>query len=155
MAFPRVVGEIMTRRVLSLLEEENLESVGRGMKRFHFRHLPVIDDGKLVGLVSERDYLRASVSTLDPDYALKDDNLKRYLFVTEIMTRDVVSVRPETPLLEAARILRERKFGCLPVTEADGTLVGIVTDADFVNLTIRFLELAQPTGLHFTPNTVP
>lgn len=140
---PVVVRDIMTRKVLCMLEEENLERIDKGMQRFKFRHLPVIDGGKLVGIVSQRDYLRASVSDLDPDYALKEDNLKRNIFVAEIMTRDVVSVRPETPLVEAAAILRKHHFGCLPVTETDGTLVGIVTDYDFVGLSIALLEQAS------------
>ncbi|MBE7478759.1 MAG: CBS domain-containing protein [Polyangiaceae bacterium] len=137
---PRVVRDIMTAKVVYMLEEENLERIGKGMERFKFRHLPVVDAGKLVGIVSQRDYLRASVSDLDPDFALKNDNLKRNIFVAEIMTRDVVSVRPDTPLLEAAKLLREHRFGCLPVTEADGSLVGVVTDYDFVGLTIALLE---------------
>jgi len=137
---PRVVRDIMTAKVVYMLEEENLERIGKGMERFKFRHLPVVDVGKLVGIVSQRDYLRASVSDLDPDFALKNDNLKRNIFVAEIMTRDVVSVRPDTPLLEAAKLLREHRFGCLPVTEADGSLVGVVTDYDFVGLTIALLE---------------
>ncbi|MBK8996899.1 MAG: CBS domain-containing protein [Myxococcales bacterium] len=130
----------MTAKVVYMLEEENLERIGKGMERFKFRHLPVVDGGKLVGIVSQRDYLRASVSDLDPDFALKNDNLKRNIFVAEIMTRGVVSVRPDTPLLDAAKLLREHRFGCLPVTEADGSLVGIVTDYDFVGLTIALLE---------------
>jgi len=137
---PRVVRDIMTRRVLCLLEEENLEHIAHGMKRFEFRHLPVIDEGKLVGIVSQRDLLEASVSALDPDFDLKDFNLKHNIFVAEIMKSPVVSVRPDTPLLEAARLLLEHKVGCLPVTELDGTLVGIVTDFDFVGLAARYLE---------------
>jgi CBS domain-containing protein len=144
---PRVVRDIMTQRVLCLLEEENLEHLAKGMARFAFRHLPVIDDGKLVGIVSQRDYLEASVSSLDPEYALKDANLKHNIFVAEIMRNPVVSVRPETPLLDAAKLLREHKFGCLPVTEDDGTLVGIVTEYDFTKLAERFLgEEAVTTG---------
>jgi len=135
-----VVRDIMTRRVLCLLEEENLEHIAHGMKRFEFRHLPVIDEGKLVGIVSQRDLLEASVSALDPDFDLKDFNLKHNIFVAEIMKSPVVSVRPDTPLLEAARLLLEHKVGCLPVTELDGTLVGIVTDFDFVGLAARYLE---------------
>lgn len=140
---PLLVRDIMTPKVLCMLEEENLERIETGMQRFKFRHLPVIDGGKLVGLVSQRDYLRASVSALDPDYALKHSNLERNIFVAEIMTRDVVSVRPDTPLVEAAAILRQHKFGCLPVTEADGTVVGIVTDYDFVGLSIALMEQAS------------
>lgn len=143
---PRVVRDIMTRKVVCLLEEENLEHIARAMERFEFRHLPVIDEGKLVGIVSQRDLLQASVSNLDPDYDLKDSNLKHNIFVAEIMRSPVISVRPDTPLLQAARLLREHRFGCLPVTELDGTLVGIVTDFDFVRLATRYLEETTETA---------
>lgn len=141
MALPSTVADIMSRRVVCLLEEENLESIEKGMARFGFRHLPVVDGDKLVGVVSEADFLRASVSSLDEERTLKDATLKRYYFVGEIMTRDVTTVRPTLPLAEAAQVLRELKLGCLPVTEEDGTLVGIVTSSDFVALAARLLEV--------------
>jgi CBS domain-containing membrane protein len=50
------------------------------------------------------------------------------------MRHNVLTVRPDTPLLEAANTMLENKIGCLPVTEADGKLVGIITEADFVKL---------------------
>lgn len=140
MSQPYTVADIMTRRVVCLLEEENLESVEKGMQRFGYRHLPVVDGSKIVGLVSEADFLRASVSSLDEERVLKDATLKRYYFVSEIMTRDVVTVRPDCSVVQAAQVLRERRLGCLPVTEADGSLVGIVTSSDFVALAARLLE---------------
>src|SRR5678810_327328 len=114
---PRLVRDIMTRQVAVLHEEENLELAQDGMKKYRFRHLPVVEGDKLVGLVSERDLLRASVSTLDTDHALRDHNLKRYFFVREVMTQNVTTVRPDTLLLDASRLLREQRIGCLPVTE--------------------------------------
>jgi CBS domain-containing membrane protein len=144
---PRLVRDLMTRQVAVLHEEENLELAEHGMKEYRFRHLPVVDGDKLVGLVSERDLLRASVSTLDSDQALRDDNLKRFFFVREIMVVDVTTVRPDTSLLDAGRLLHEKKIGCLPVTEADGTLVGIVTQSDFVALATTFLDEQGLSGL--------
>ncbi len=140
MTIPSTVADIMTRKVVCLLEEENLESIDKGMERFGFRHLPVVDGDKLVGVVSEEDFLRASVSTLDEERTLKDATLKRFYFVGEIMTRDVTTVRPEMPLDQAAQLLRELRLGCLPVTQEDGSLVGIVTSSDFVALAARLLE---------------
>lgn len=137
---PRLVSDIMTRKLAVLQVEHNLALAEWGMKEFHFRHLPVVEGNKLVGLVSERDLLRASVSTLNSDHALLDDNLKRYFFVCEVMTTELVTVRPDTTLVEAATLLCERKLGCLPVTEADGTLVGILTQSDFVALVAQVLE---------------
>jgi CBS domain-containing protein len=146
---PRLVRDIMTRQVAVLHEEENLELAQDGMKKYRFRHLPVVEGDKLVGLVSERDLLRASVSTLDTDHALRDHNLKRYFFVREVMTQNVTTVRPDTLLLDASRLLREQRIGCLPVTEEDGTLVGMVTQSDFVALAATFLhdqELRSASG---------
>ncbi|HET7538943.1 MAG TPA: CBS domain-containing protein [Polyangiaceae bacterium] len=151
---PRFVRDLMTRRVAILFEEQNLELAEHGMKEFRFRHLPVVDGGKIVGLVSESDLLRASVSTLNADFALLDDNLKRNFFVREVMTSDVVTVRPDTLLSEAASLMQERKIGCLPVTESDGKLVGILTQSDFVGLAKRFLdqrELEARSSRHLPP----
>jgi CBS domain-containing protein len=136
-----------------LHEEENLELADYGMKALKFRHLPVVDGDKLVGLVTQSDLLRASISVLDRDYELLDDNLKRYFFVREIMTLDVTSVRPDTKLIDAARIMRDNKFGCLPVTEQDGTLVGIVTQSDFLRLAMNLLyedELARAEEIEYS-----
>ena len=66
------------------------------------------------------------------------------------MTTDMVTVRPQTLLLEAARIMAEGKLGCLPVTEQDGTLVGIVTRGDLVELVIDFLRY-NAGAAHRTP----
>jgi CBS domain-containing protein len=145
---PRQVRDVMTRQVAVLREEQNLELAERAMKTYAFRHLPVVDGDKLVGLVTERDLLRAAISTLDKAHELLDDNLKRYYFVREIMTADVVTVRPETPLLEAARLMTKGKLGCLPVTEQDGTLVGIVTRSNLIELVLDFLRSDEGAAHH-------
>lgn len=137
---PQLVSEIMTRDVVTLFEEENLERLQDGMERFGFRHLPVVDGKKLVGLVTHRDLLRAAVSILEPGRQAREQAFTTGVFVAQLMTRDPATVRPDTPIAEAAKLLRRNKFGCLPVTEPDGTLVGIVTEADFIDLAVRFLE---------------
>jgi CBS domain-containing protein len=142
--FPNRVSDIMTREIAVLHEEENLELAGTAMAKFRFRHLPVVEGDKLIGLVTERDLLRASISSFDEDHALKDDNLKRYYFIRELMTTDLVTVRPDTPLSDAAALMRERRVGCLPVTEAGGKLVGIVTQGDFLALASRLLDERVP-----------
>jgi len=130
----------MTREVAVLHMEHNLALAEWGMREFRFRHLPVVEANKLIGLVSERDLLRASVSTLNSDHALLDDNLKRNFFVCEVMTTELTTVRPDATLVEAARLMRDRKLGCLPVTEEDGSLVGMLTQSDFVALAAEVLE---------------
>jgi CBS domain-containing protein len=147
---PRLVRDVMTRKLAVLHLEQNLALAEWGMKEFRFRHLPVVEGNRLIGLVSERDLLRASVSTLNSDHALLDDNLKRYFFVCEVMTAEVVTVRPDATLVEAAQLLRDRKLGCLPVTEEDGTLIGILTQSDLVGLVAQLLQEQERTRVSGT-----
>lgn len=134
------VGELMSRDVVTLTEDETLAHAQRCMSRGRLRHLPVIrEGGRLVGLVTHRDLLAASFSV----FAEIEPDEQRRVFVqvpvAEAMHRDVVSVTPETPVADAARILLRNKYGCLPVVDPDGRLVGIVTEADFLRLTVRLL----------------
>lgn len=136
---PKVVGEIMTREVITLFEEDNLDRIEEGMARYRFRHLPVVDEGRLVGLLTHRDLLRLQASILEPGAAQKTHALGTSVFVRNVMQRNVLTVTAETPLVEAGKLLVDNKLGCLPVVDADQTLVGIVTEADFVKLAVRLL----------------
>lgn len=129
----RTVASIMSPDPITLREEESLADVADEMERLGLRHLPVVDGKKLVGLVTHRDILRWSLSRFerDPIHRSLDAERRASTFVAAIMTRDVATVRPDTPIHEAARRLLTHKYGCLPVTLADGTLVGIVTEHDF------------------------
>jgi CBS domain-containing membrane protein len=133
------VREIMSTDLVTLTEDETLAHAQRCMARGRIRHLPVVRDGKLVGLLTHRDLLAASFSI----FAEVDCGEQRRIFgtvpVVEAMHRDVVSVSPELPVREAARILIENKYGCLPVVDSSGELLGIVTEADFLHLTVRLL----------------
>lgn len=142
METPRTVGDIMTTKVAVLREEENLEQVTEGMERFKFRHLPVVDGERLVGMVSDRDILRASVSRLEvgAGAGLTDAKIKSSTFVASIMKRGMKTVGPETPLLDAARWLVSMKLSALPVVDDNGKLLGIVTDHDFLKLTVQMLD---------------
>jgi CBS domain-containing membrane protein len=138
---PEKVGDIMTREVVTVREEENLKKVMEGLDRFGFRHLPVVDGDKLVGLVTQRDLLMAQVSSLVPGTArdTMESQLEENAFIASVMSRDISTVTPETPIAEAARTMRDHKYGCLPVVDGD-ELVGIVTEADFLSLAIMLLE---------------
>lgn len=139
---PKLVRDIMSRELVTLREEENLELLSTGLERFGFRHLPVVDGDKLIGLVTQRDLLKASMSTMNPS-ATRDAfeaKLEQNIFVAALMQRHVDTVGPDTPLAEAARRMRDHKRGCLPVVEADQTLVGIITETDFLDLAIQLLE---------------
>ena len=147
---PKTVGEVMTRQVVTVTEQQTLHDAEVGMKQFHFRHLPVVEGDKLIGVVTQRDLLHASSSWLS-DKAEERDEIIHKLPVAEIMRREVVTVKASDPLLDAARLLWEGKLGCLPVTGDDGALVGMLTEADFVKLAIRMLSDGPPPP----PSSIP
>ncbi len=136
------VADVMTRDVITLDREDSLADARRCMDQARVRHLPVVAGGRLVGLITHRDLLAASLSV----FARASEREQRQFFaqipVHELM-HDAVRVSPGTPVREAARILIESKFGCLPVVEADEVLVGIVTEADFVRLAATMLDAIQ------------
>jgi CBS domain-containing membrane protein len=133
------VADFMTTDVVTLTEDETLAHAQRCMARGRIRHLPVVRERTLVGLVTHRDLLAASFSI----FAEVEANEQRRVFdtvrVVEAMHRDVVTVSPELPVSKAARILLENKYGCLPVVDDEHQLQGIVTEADFLRLTVQLL----------------
>ena len=141
---PKTVTEIMTRNPITLREEESLADIKDEMERLGLRHLPVVDGKKLVGLVTHRDILRWSLNRFERDsvHRALDERRRASTFVAEIMTRDVTTVRPDTPVHDAAQLLLAHKYGCLPVTEADGTLIGIVTEHDFTRALVSLFRHA-------------
>jgi CBS domain-containing protein len=132
----------MTREVATLYEEDNLERIEEAMQRFRFHHVPVVDGRKLVGLVSHRDLLRVSASAMAKDGEARTHILNQQLFVRDVMTRDIETTTPATPLAEAARTMLDRQHGCLPVVD-DGELVGIITLSDIVKVAIELLDQEQ------------
>lgn len=121
----QIVGELMTRDVVTLKETQNLAKAEELLRLHRIRHLPVLRQGKLVGLVTHRDLLRAAaVHASDP--------AAQPLWAADIMTRDVETVRADTPLKDAVVMMLRHKYGCLPVVDASGGLLGILTEADLV-----------------------
>ena len=98
----------------------------------HVRHVPVEDDhGHLVGLVSHRDL----IAMLASNRARSADEM----VVADVMKRDLLTISPETPTLDALYLMRERGIGCLPVCK-NGKLVGMITAHDFLTVSTRRLE---------------
>jgi CBS domain-containing protein len=132
---PAVVGDLMTRQIIAINEEEPLGDIEAGMKHFRFRHLPVVSGGKkLVGLISQSDFLHALLG-VGPDgapLASKTDGNTR---ASSIMRRNVVTARMDSPLQTACQIMVQEKLSCLPVVDEHANLVGILTETDFVKLT--------------------
>ncbi len=133
------VEQYMTTDLFTVHEDEPVELVANLMDWERLRHIPVEDEShRLVGLVSYRALLRilarGALAGYDPGMA-----------VSEIMRRDPITVPPDTPTLEAIRLMREHDIGSLPVVQ-DDQLIGIVTLADFMNVARDLLEQKLKEG---------
>jgi acetoin utilization protein AcuB len=103
------------------------------MQNNNLRHLPVVTGAdKLVGVITDRDIRQVGASDEPHLAAYELTYLLEKMAVKEVMTRQVVTVRRQTPVVEAARLLLEKKFGCLPVVDDDHSLVGIITVSDLL-----------------------
>jgi len=125
------VKEIMTAAPHTVTPDTVLLKVLAIMNTNTMRHVLVVDDGKLVGIISDRDIRMALNSTLTyGDLGTHFSWLERFV-AKQCMTRKPITVEPDTPINQAAAILNEYKFGALPVV-AQGKLIGIVTVTDLL-----------------------
>ncbi len=129
----RPVADIMRTEFASLRPDDRLDLADQVMKLGRVRHLPVLDgDGRLVGIVSNRDLLEASLTSVLSFETAERRGFLRSIGVSEVMKSEVVTVRAKTPLgVASARMIRN-KIGCLPVVREDGTMVGLVTETDLL-----------------------
>lgn len=135
------VKEIMTSEVFVLQATQTMELVRSLMKNRHIRHVPIVnDEDKFVGLLTHRDLLAQTISHLADIDEKEQEELDRNIHILNVMRTDVVTATPEMELEEAGAILLENKYGCLPVIEDSGKLVGMLTEADFLKLTLKLLQ---------------
>jgi len=132
------VRDLMTPSVINVHSQDTVATAYELMLDHRFRHLVVLDrDGDLVGLLTHRDLLRHSlIERAELPLSLQHTVMQRIL-VEEVMTSEVETIEAGQPLEEAAQIMFENKYGCLPVVEGS-RVVGILTESDFV----RFFALA-------------
>src|SRR5918911_2241801 len=134
-----LVSDAMSREIVTLSPDETAATALALCRERRIRHLPVLQRGRLVGIVSDRD-LRSSTPALgDPDRAAA---LQRIL-VEDVMDHEVVTADPEDPIEQAANTMRERKIGCLPVLEGD-ELVGIITASDVMDALVFLVGAHEP-----------
>jgi CBS domain-containing membrane protein len=132
------VRDVMSADPTTLKRNDKLTLADDIMRLGRVRHLPVLDDDDqaLVGIVSQRDLFRDALAHALGYGKHAQRKMLDTLSVKDVMNTDVVTTSPDTSLVEAARILSERKIGCLPVVDK-GRLVGILTEGDFVAMIAR------------------
>lgn len=139
------VRDVMTPKPIIIGPQQSIGAALARMRRGNFRRLPVVENGKLVGIVTDRD-LRLAMNS---PYVLRegwyDTYLMEHIEVRSCMTPNPMVVSPDCDLIEAVRLMRGQKFGGLPVVD-DGVLVGILTETDLLDCLISLLEQQAGSG---------
>ena len=129
------VRDVMSAPVFTLRVDKQLIVAKSIMDWAKVRHVPVVDqDNYVVGMITQRDLLAHSISSLDLQVADIDRSQELWTIpIQRVMRRGVRTIGPNAPVQEAARLMREYKFGCLPVVE-DEVLIGIVSEHDLLGV---------------------
>ncbi len=136
------IRDVMTKNPITIDSETLVLDAQRIMKENNIRRLPIVDKGKLVGIVTKHDLLEASPSPATSLSIHELNYLLSKMKVKEIMSKNPITLSPDTPFEEALRIGQEKKVGAFPVVE-DGKLVGIATESDIVRFMSRVLGIRE------------
>ncbi len=139
-----LVGDRMSHPVITVPVDMPVVDALNLMRVEHIRRAPVVDkNGKLVGIVSDKDLLNASPSAATTLSVWEINYLLSKITVKEVMTKDVITVTEDTPIEEAARIMADNKIGGLPVMRGD-KIVGIITETDLFKILLEMMGARVP-----------
>ena len=127
----------MTRDPITVHPQQTLPQAHNLMKSNRVRRLPVVEDDRLVGIVSSGDIREAQPSDASSLSIYEAGYLIGLMTVDSIMTPDPITINAEAPIAEAARVMLEHKIGGLPVVSGDGRLVGIITETDICRVVLE------------------
>lgn len=145
-----LVRELMSLEVVTLNQGDSLDLANDIMRLGRIRHMPVLHDRTLVGILSQRDLFRAALSSmLHLRPSMEREWLKKVV-VRDVMTRDVITVGSTTPVRTAVALMVDKRIGCLPVVD-DGKLVGLLSESDCLLYLARLLDrtermMEEPSG---------
>ncbi|HHX02442.1 MAG TPA: CBS domain-containing protein [Firmicutes bacterium] len=146
------VRTFMTKDPITVSLDASLPFTAELMKKHKLKRLPVMDQDKLVGIITEKDVAKALPSPATSLSKYEINYLTDKIRVADVMTKAVISVLPETTVEEATMIMHEEDVGCLPVLE-NGKLVGIITERNIYNALTKLFGLDRP-GLRVTVQVV-
>ncbi len=143
-----LVGERMSHPIISVTPDIPITTALNIMRQENVRRTPVIKDGELIGIVSDRDLLNASPSPATSLSIWEMNYLISKITVGDVMSKDVLTITTDTPIEHAARIMADNKIGGMPVLK-DGKVVGVITETDLFKI---FLEImgARDIGIRVT-----
>lgn len=133
----------MTKNPMTVTADIKVDEVAHLMKKHNFRRLPVVDDGKLVGFLSDSDLMRVAPSPATTLSRYEINSLLAKICVRDIMKKDVVSVNVGATIEEAALIMYKNKIGGMPVVSNMGAVVGVITETDIFKTFVDVMGLAD------------
>jgi len=139
------VGRRMTRDVVAVTQDASVLHVRNLLRDRGTIQAPVAEGGRVVGVITDGDIRENSASPASTLSVHELNYLLSEMKAGDIMTRNPVTVGPETPVEEAAKILNEKRIGCLPVVQ-DGALVGIITTCDMLNVLLEVMGVGTPSS---------
>ena len=125
------VRDIMTRDPIILGRNDTLDLAEDIMNLRRIRHMPVVDEGSIVGIVSQRDLFRSALVTALGFGRKTQTAVIKTIKIKEIVTEHVITISPDVSVKEAARVMIDKKIGCLPVVDGEN-LVGLLTETDIL-----------------------
>jgi len=126
------IASIMTNRVATVEMDDTLRVINAIFCSAGFHHLLVVENHKLVGIISDRDLLKATSPFFDTASERPQDVARWSRRAHQIMTRELITVTPETRIREAVDLLLQHDVSCLPVISSTGKIAGIVTWKDLI-----------------------
>ena len=132
-----LIKDVMTTQLITIESTGSLDSARQLFDKNQIRHILVVDENRLVGILSNHDLLRVSFGdTYGDDQATVDDAIVNMLTVKDVMRYDPIYISPNSSIEDAIFVLLNRRFHSLPVVEND-RVVGIVTTTDFLKLLVE------------------
>lgn len=136
----RTVAEIMTSDVVSLSSTASMYDLHQMMKTHNIRHIPIVDDTRFAGVVTQKTVLAKVMYLLDIHGSSCLSKEEKSINVMPLIDKDVVFASPDMPQIKAAEFFVNNRHGCLPVIDSQDRLLGIVTSSDFVRLALKLLQ---------------
>lgn len=138
------VAVLMSRRLVTVGMDDSLDLVRKLLRRHDIHHLPVIDSGRLVGIISDRDLLRALSPALGTASETTRDAATLHKRAHQVMSRQLVTVAPEATVAAAVKLLVARKLSCLPVCAPEQQLLGLLSWRDLARHLDSLFGVAAP-----------
>ncbi|SPJ33907.1 CBS domain-containing protein [Kushneria phyllosphaerae] len=138
------VANIMSREVVTLRLEQTLHDGNELMREHRIRHLPVLDEqGHLVGLLDQKVVLKEALRIADNFGSKRLSHHLKRISLNDVISREVLTLSIDTPLVDAGQKFLAHRQGALPVLDAEGHLVGILSSVDFVRLAVALLDTSS------------